>query len=57
MSPRKAPHLLEPLDRDQGGQWLALPLDDEFVMPKGHAIQHVADALPNVHGRDSVSHR
>jgi hypothetical protein len=54
---RKALHLLESLDRHQGGQRLALPLDDEFVLPEGNAIQHVADALPNVHRGNPVSHR
>jgi hypothetical protein len=28
----------------------ALPLDDEFVMPKGDPVQHVANSLPDVHG-------
>ena len=56
MPARKAPHLFKPLDRHQGGQRLALPLDDEFVAPEGDPIQHVANSLPNVHRRDLVGH-
>jgi hypothetical protein len=51
MPPRKPPHLLEPLDRHQRGQRLALALDDEFVVAQGDSIQHVPDSLPNVHRR------
>lgn len=44
------------LDRDEGGQRLALALDDEFIVPEGDAIQHVADALPDGDGGYSFCH-
>jgi hypothetical protein len=56
MSARKTPHLLKSLHRDQGGQWLALALDDEFVVPEGDSVQHVADSLSNVHRGYFVGH-
>src|SRR5215212_6947874 len=57
MPARKSPHLLESLHRHQSGQRLPLPLDDEFVMPQGDSVQHVSDALPDVHRRNLVGHR
>ena len=48
----KPPHLLQPLDRHQRGQRLALPFNDELVVPQGHPIQHVADSLPVIDRRD-----
>src|SRR2546423_1220912 len=39
MPPRKTPHLLQPLDWYQCGQWLALPLDDKLVVTKGHPVE------------------
>ena len=40
------------LDRHQRGQRLALPFNDELVVPQGHPIQHVADSLPDIDRRD-----
>jgi hypothetical protein len=56
MSARKSPHLFKPLDRNQGGQRLALPFDDEFIMPERDSIQHVSNSLSNIHRRNFVSH-
>lgn len=47
---RKTPHLLQPLDWHQRGQWLALPLDDKLVVTKGHPVEQVTDPLANVDG-------
>ena len=56
MSACKAPHLFKPLDRHQSGQRLALPLDDEFVLPKGDSVQHVSKSLPDIHRRNLICH-
>lgn len=56
VSSREAPHLLQAFDRYEGGQWLALALDNEFVVPKGNPIEHVPYALPNVDGRNLLCH-
>jgi len=56
MPAREVPHLLEPLDGHQGGQRLALPLDDEFIMSEGDPVQQIANPLPDLHRRDPVSH-
>jgi hypothetical protein len=56
MSTRKPPHLLKPFDGHQRSQGLALPLDDELVVPKGHSIQHVPNSLTDVHRRNFVGH-
>lgn len=55
MTAREAPHLIQPLDRNQGGEGLALTLDDELVVSQGDAIEHVADALSYFNCRDPVS--
>jgi len=47
----EAPHLLEPLDRHERGQRLALAFDDEFVASEGNPVEHVADPLADVDGR------
>src|SRR5438105_3437689 len=46
--PRETPHLLQPLDRHQRGQWLALPLDDKLIVAKRDSVEEVTDPLPNV---------
>jgi hypothetical protein len=56
VSAGKPPHLLKPLDGHQGGERLPLPLDDEFVVPEGDPVQHVANSLPDIHCRDFVGH-
>src|SRR3954469_8277901 len=56
MAARKPPHLLEPFDGDEGGERLALSLDDELVVPESDAVQHVPDSLADIHGRYSVCH-
>ncbi len=50
MAPGEAAHLLEPLDRHEGRERLALALDDELVVSEGDAIEHVAEPLANVDG-------
>src|SRR5882762_8670692 len=50
MPPRKTPHLLQPLDWHQRGEWLALPLDDKLVATKGYPVEQVTDSLANVDG-------
>jgi hypothetical protein len=54
MSACKAPHLLKALNRHQGSQRLALPFDDELVVPEGDPVQHVSNSLPNIHRRNFV---
>jgi hypothetical protein len=49
-------HLRESLDGHQGGQRLALPLDDELIVSQGDSIQHVSDSLADVDGRNSLRH-
>jgi hypothetical protein len=39
---RKVSHLVETLDGHQGGQRLARPLDDEFLVANGDSIQRVS---------------
>src|SRR4051812_36152302 len=56
MPSRKTTHLLEPLDRHQGRQRLALPLDDELVVSERHPVEHVSDSLANVHRRNLLWH-
>jgi hypothetical protein len=56
MTARKPPHLFEPFDGHQRSQGLALPLDDELVVPQGNPIQHVANSLTDIHRRNSVGH-
>ena len=53
---RETPHLLKALDRNQRCQWLAFTFDDEFVVAKRDAIEHVADPLTDVHRRYPVCH-
>jgi hypothetical protein len=48
MAPREPAHLLETLDGHEGGQGLALALDDELVVPKGDAVEQVAHPLADV---------
>jgi len=56
LPPGEAPHLLEPLDRDERGQCLPLAFDHEFVASEGDSIEHVADALANIDGGDFFCH-
>lgn len=56
LAPRKALHLGQALDWDQRGQGLAFSFDDEFVVPKGDPIEHVANPLSDVDGRDFFRH-
>jgi hypothetical protein len=44
------------LDRDHCREGLALPLDDELIVPQGDAIQIFAETLPNLHGRYLLRH-
>ena len=48
MPPCEASHLLQPLDRHQRGQWLALPLNDKLVVTKGDPVEQVTDPLANL---------
>jgi hypothetical protein len=48
--------LVKLLDRDHRREGLALPLDDELIVPQGYAIQIFAETLPNLHRRDLLRH-
>lgn len=49
-------NLLEPLDRDERSQRLALAFDDEFVASEGDPVEHVADTLADINGGHFFSH-
>ncbi len=48
--------LEELLDRNHRRERLALPLDDEVIVPQGNAIQIIAETLPDFHCRDLLRH-
>jgi hypothetical protein len=45
---REPAHLLEALDRNERGEWLAFALDDELIVTQGYSVEEIADPLPDL---------
>ena len=53
---RRAPHLLEPLNRHYGSKRLASAFDNELVVAKRDTTQDSAESLANLYGRNFLGH-
>jgi hypothetical protein len=53
---RKPAHLLQPLNRNQGGERFALALDNELLPAQRDLVEQIADMSPHVEGGDFFWH-